>query len=82
MLIYRIVSEDSPGRYYPGQTEASKVAREQSKASGLVLVYEFSSPKVAMNKSTVLAALNEEAWCEPRLVAQFENGRTKKSEKT
>jgi hypothetical protein len=76
MQVYRIVA-DNPEvcRFYTGATESSKVARDISREGGVTQVYEFTTPKIAVDKESFIKALNQDAWCEPKLVAQFENGR-------
>jgi hypothetical protein len=79
MLVYRVVSDQGEmGRYYSGATESSKVARELSKDGDGQSVYEFATPKIIIDKVTFLQALNEEAWCEPKQIAHFVDGRSVK----
>jgi hypothetical protein len=76
MLVYRIVDDTGEmGRYYTGATESSKVARDLSKEGTGQSVYEFETPKLIIDKTTFLMALNEEDWCEPRHIARFVDGR-------
>jgi hypothetical protein len=79
MLVYRIVSDNGDmGRYYTGATESSKVAKDLSKEGSGQSVYEFETPKIIIDKTTFIMALNEEGWCEPKQIARFIDGKAVK----